>query len=251
MRKTAIGVLLVLAMAAGWVAPAAAGVPPYNPWGWMYLSMDQKTYTCSGSYTAGNTLAIYVILEAPNWGAADNYYGMEAGVTYPSELVNTRMGSDEAPAAKFFLAGCVGGHCSWAMGSGTPININPWTAVTLEFVGFSDGVNLGFSLTPRDNYSPGTLGGPGWAYYDPQVPTTVALEAGDGTDAHPAWQQGFVMVNYDLASAQANDANFPPTVFRDDGSGSPWPLLSEGDPCLRNKITPSQESSWGSLKAAY
>lgn len=251
MRKTAIGVLLVLAMAAGWFTPAAASAPPYNPWGWMYLSTEQGHYTCSGTYNAGDNLQIFVVLECPNWGSADAYFAMEAGVTYPTQLFNTRLGADEAPNAQFFLASCTGGHCSWAMGTGTPIYTNPWTAVTLEFVGFNDLVNLGFSLTPRDDYSLPTLGGPGWAYYDPQNPVTLPLQAGDGTDAHPGWQQGFVMVNYDNTAAMTNDANFPDTVFRDDGSGAPWPLLSEGDPCLRNKIVPSQETSWGSLKAAY
>ncbi len=249
MRKTAIGVLVVLAMAAGWFAPAAAVDAPYNPWGWMFLSVDQKAYTCSGSYTAGQTLSIYVILECPNWGVADNYFGMEAGVDYPQQMFNTSMTSDEAPASAFFANSCAGGHCTWAMGTGTPININPWTAVTLNFVGFTDVENLGFSLTPRDNFSPRTLGGPGWAYYDNVDPPVLPLQAGDGTLAHPGWQQGFVMLNYNQATAA--DTPFPPTVFRDDGSGAPWPLMSAGDPCNRAKIVPSQESSWGSLKASY
>ncbi len=117
MKKTAIGVLVVLAMAAGWIAPAAATDAPYNPWGWMFLSTDTKNYVCSGTYAGSATLSIYLIIEAPNWGVADNYFGMEAGVDYPTALFNTRMGTDEAPNGAFFAASCAAGHCSFAVGT--------------------------------------------------------------------------------------------------------------------------------------
>jgi len=249
MKKTAIGVLVVLAMAAGWIAPAVAVDAPYSPWGWIYLSTDTKSYVCSGTYAGNSTLSIYIVVEAPNWGVADAYLGLEAGVDYPAGLFNTRIGSDDVPTAAFFGAYCDAGHCSFSMGTGTAVHDNPWTAVTLDFVGFSNLDNLTFSLSPRDNYSPRTLGGPGWLYYDNLDPPVVPVEKGDGTSAHPGWQQGFVVLNYTQATAA--DTPFPATVFRDDGSGAPWPLLSDGDPCLRNKLVPAQQKSWGSLKAAY
>ncbi len=121
--------------------------------------------------------------------------------------------------------------------------------MTLDFVGFSNLDNLTFSLAPWDIGSPRTLGGPGWSYYDNLDPPVLPLQAGDGTEGHPGWQQGFVVLNYNQGTAASTP--FPATVFRDDGSGVPWPNADAGDPCLRTKLVPAQEKSWGSLKAAY
>ena len=54
-------------------------------------------------------------------------------------------------------------------------------------------------------------------------------------------------MNYNQATAPATP--FPAQVFR--GDTADWPAWDAGDPCARAKVTATEESSWGALKAGF
>lgn len=246
MKKLAIGLVALAILAGSMASPAAA----QDPWGWVYFSTADKSYNCNDSGTPWDSgqKTFYIVVEAPDWGFGDAFNAFEFGLDYPAALFFVGIASPEAPAP-LFIGSCAAGHCSYGMGTGgqTLVESGIWTAIAIDFLNFGAGNNLGFSLAPSDNPSPRADGGPAWAYFDANDPPIYIPQAGDGTPGHPGWQQGFVVMNYDQASAPATP--FPETVFR--GGTVDWPLFNAGDPCLRDKIVSSDESSWGALKAGY
>lgn len=248
MKKMAIGVLALVILAGGLVDPAAAQIA--SPWGWLYLSTSPDSYNCNedGATWDSGSKFIYIVVESPaaRWQFGDAYNGIEFSVDYNAALFNIGTTSPQAPAP-LLIGGCNAGHCSYGVGTGGQVPDNPWTAIQFEFLNFGAGDNLGFSLGPSDTPSPRLDGGPGWAYFDPSDPPLYIPEEGDGTAAHPGWQQGFVVYNYNQATAPATP--FPPTVFR--GGATDWPNWDAGDPCSRTKLVATEESSWGALKAGF
>ena len=244
MKKMAIGIFALVILTGGLAGPAAAQLP----WGWMYLSTQADFYDCNdggATWDSGSKL-IYIVVDSPNFDFGDAYNGIEFSVDYPSALFNIGATSPQAPAP-LLIGGCADGHCSYGLGTGGQVPNNPWTAIALEFLNFGAGDNLGFSLGPADTPSPRAQGGPAWAYFDPADPPLYIPQEGDGTAAHPGWQQGFVVLNYNQATAPATP--FPPVVFRD--GATDWPNWDAGNPCDRAKLVATEESSWGALKAGF
>ncbi len=246
MMKKAIGALALLVIVAGFTAPASAAIE--GSWGWIYLSAVPDHYDCGKdmSWAAGETKPIYVMLETPadSWGASDAFLGIDFGMDYPATLFVLHTTSPSAPAPLIF-GSCDAGHCSIQTGYGGGVNANPHVAMQFDMMSFGEEANMGFYLLPSD-IPPVGASTPVWIL-DTGSPPKYVPQPGDGTIDHPGWQQGFLVFNYDQATAPATV--FPPYTPAE-GMAS-WALFNAGNPCDRGKIVPAHESTWGAFKAGY
>lgn len=187
--------------------------------------------------------AIYVVVDNPSedWKPGDAYNGVEFGIDYPAELFYTAIGAPDSPYP-LIIGTCSAGRCDYGIGTGGPVEKNPWSSARLQFLFFAPLENLVFLLDAKNSGSPSLGGNPGWALYDVNNPPLFAASTegtGSGDEHKPDWRAGVLLINY-------NPLTLDPDVEADLAAR----VQDPGHPLWLGSID-TDAQSWGSLKAKF